>query len=398
MKVCQVSCRMNIDDTRQSRIRDAIGASGSLVVPIMTTARSQGDQAGQYGSSCVILPGTPDIFYKPNFFHLAYALSRRTANLVRAFAAVVRARPNVVHCIEPDSWLIGLIAKCLYGSALIIDFEEMYEERGRSLPGLMGKALKRLLLRWEEFAFRYADAVIHVSENRKSAYKAMATKRTLVVSHYANLSDFELTPQLRPQELKGKFVILHAGALRGEYASHELLRALEQAEARIPNLICVALGGLVPDDSACIELANQLKERGKLILKPQIPFEQVIQYMKMADVGLSLVLPRNRNLQLAFPRKFFEYLAAGLPVIASDVPDIRDAVERGECGLLVDAREPDQIASAIIQFAQRPQLRAMMAGNAAVISRALFNWRAEAEKLTSLYIELKLSCAEQSVL
>ena len=132
---------------------------------------------------------------------------------MKAFVAAVRSRPDAVHCIEPDSWFIGMFIKRFYGAAFIVDFEEMYEERGRVLPGFLRAGFKYLLRGCERIAFRYADAVIHVSENRKAAYAAMPSKRILVVSHYANPKDFEASAELRPPELQGKFIALHAGAL-----------------------------------------------------------------------------------------------------------------------------------------------------------------------------------------
>jgi glycosyltransferase involved in cell wall biosynthesis len=391
MKVCQISCRMNIDDSRQTRVRDAIIASGAHVVSIMTTPRAVSHHWEGTSNSRVILPRTPDIFHKGTVSYLIPALWSRLRNFVKAFAAAVRAGPDAVHCIEPDSWLIGMFLKCFYGAAFIVDFEEMYEERGRVLPRPLRTTFKYLLQSCERIAFRYADAVIHVSENRKAAYAAMPVKRAIVVSHYASSKDFEVQADLRPPELEGKLIALHAGALRDDYAGRELLFALKQASESVSRLVGVVLGGIAHHDSAYADLVQEMTQDGRLVLKPHLSFAQVVQHMKMSDIGLSLILPLDRNLQLAFPRKLFEYLAAGLPVIASEAPDIRDVVERCRCGLLVDARKPQQIADAIIKLAQNCALRKSMAENAAKAARTAYDWQAQAAKVSTLYRELALS-------
>jgi hypothetical protein len=388
MKVCQISCRMNIDDTRQTRVRDAIIASGAEVTSIMTAPRGVTHQWERGRFSCVILPRTPDIFYKATFSHLVPALWSRFRNFVKAFTAAVRSRPDVVHCVEPDSWVIAMFIKCFFGASYIIDFEETYEDTGHRLPRFLGITLKRFLQILERIAFHYAEAVIYPSEYRKKMYAAIPAKRTFVVSNFANPKHFEVEADSRPAELRDKFIVLHAGALKADYAGHELLLAIRLASKSVPGLVCVVLGGMAHQDPAYTDLLMELTEHGTLFLKPQLSFAQVIQYMKMSDVGLSLVLPLNLGLQLACPRKLFEYMAAGLPVIASDAPDIRDAVERSKCGLLVDARKPEEISDAIIKLAENFALRKTMAKNSARMARAAYDWRTQAEKLTTFYRQL----------
>lgn len=396
MKVCQISCRMNVDDTRQSRVREAILASGVQVISIMTLPRCRSTQGEGARSSDILLPRPPGIFSRLTVWAVVRALWFRFRNLRKALVAVLRIRPDVIHCIEPDSWLIGVLMKRFCGAAYVVDFEEMYSTRGTPLPRFLHVPLQHLLENWERVVLRYADAVIHVSENRKAAYAAIPAKRTLVVSHYANLKDFEIQSYSRPPQLQGKFTVLHAGALRVQYAGREMLLAIQQASRRVPGLVCLVLGGIDQFDLAYLDLVKEMIRLGTLVLKPHVPFSEVVQHMKMADVGLSLVLPTDRNLQLAFPRKLFEYLAAGLPVVASDVPDIRDTLSRYHCGLLVDARKPLEIAEGIVALADDCVLRKGMADNAANAARAALNWQAQADKLTAFYRELALATDARS--
>ena len=90
----------------------------------------------------------------------------------------------------------------------------------------------------------------------------------------------------------------------------------------------------------------------------------------------------------ALPIKLFEYMAAGMPVIASDFPVWREIVDDAGCGLLVDPRDPAAIAAAVNELmADEPRMRALgESGKQAVLNK--YSWAAEADKLVKLYATL----------
>lgn len=106
-----------------------------------------------------------------------------------------------------------------------------------------------------------------------------------------------------------------------------------------------------------------------------------------ARVGLVLFHPEPNHVE-AMPNKLFEYMSAGLPVIASNFPLWRSIVEEAECGLLVDPLDSGAIAQAIDWMLAHPEEAEAMGRRGRIAVEERYNWDREAEKLVNLYRRL----------
>jgi glycosyltransferase involved in cell wall biosynthesis len=141
------------------------------------------------------------------------------------------------------------------------------------------------------------------------------------------------------------------------------------------------------------ECAATVRERAKHVNLPvrisgqRLVPEEAWRMTARCHVGLAVLrgIPNNYAIQ---PTKFFEYMALGMPVIASNYPTYRAVIEEHSCGLCVDPDVPDQLADAIEWVMDHPSEAAEMGrrGREAVMGE--FNWEREAGKLLRLYEEL----------
>ena len=90
----------------------------------------------------------------------------------------------------------------------------------------------------------------------------------------------------------------------------------------------------------------------------------------------------------ALPIKMFEYMAAGIPVIASNFPLWESIVARHQCGLCVDPDDVNAIAGAIVRLTSAPNEAKAMGENGRLAALTIYNWRAEETKLIAFYAEL----------
>ena len=87
----------------------------------------------------------------------------------------------------------------------------------------------------------------------------------------------------------------------------------------------------------------------------------------------------------AQPNKMFEYMSAGIPVIASHFPLWREIIEDNQCGLLVDPLNPEAIANAIDYLINNPQEARSMGQNGRRAVEEKYNWTIEQQKLLEFY-------------
>ncbi len=115
--------------------------------------------------------------------------------------------------------------------------------------------------------------------------------------------------------------------------------------------------------------------------------DSVLRLLGASRIGLAVLHPEPNYLK-GHPTKLFEYMAAGIPVVASDFPLWRGIVEGAGCGLLVDPLDVRSMASAIERLLRHPEEADAMGkrGREAVEKR--YNWSIEEGKLLDFYHRL----------
>lgn len=172
-------------------------------------------------------------------------------------------------------------------------------------------------------------------------------------------------------------------------------REMSEAVSLLGEQINLAVAGRFASDSLqteCINLAgNHLKNCGFLD-RPALR-----DLFAESLAGLVLFHPLGNHVR-AQPNKLFEYMSAGLPVIASDFPLWRSIVDEAGCGLLVDPLDPHCIAKAMQWIIEHPIEAAEMGNRGRVAVLEKYNWETEFPKLLAFYEKInytmkRTSCA-----
>jgi glycosyltransferase involved in cell wall biosynthesis len=303
----------------------------------------------------------------------AYRLLRTLSYYRRGIAAMRVLRPRIVHCNDYNTMWIGVAAKLLLGSAVIYDSHELWADRnGRSEP-------RWWLLACEALFLRVADRNLATSPGHaEEIARRHRVAQPLVVRNIAEQpAGHGVRDGSPPREPS---TIVYVGAVTGG-------RGLEQAIAALPHAAGVELRILGPGRGEYREglaaLAAQEDVSERVRIEPAVPPQRVVEEIAGAAAGLALIQPCCLSYSLSLPNKLFEYIVAGLPVLASDVPTIAAFVERTGTGLVVAGGDPRAIGRAMLAIVKprcNQRLRVAVGDATAGLS-----WEREAESLKRAY-------------
>lgn len=312
---------------------------------------------------------------------------RWAAGYAGTFAYWARA---ALHRLPPaDVWhghdLLGLLAgwalQRAHGGALVHDSHELFLEAGSAarLPG----PVRALLRGVEARASRAADEVITVNGAIAAELRERYHVDPVVVMNCPWLQPPPARLVLRERlGLAGRPVVIHHGVLGPGRGIDKLIEAIPH----IPADAAVVLLGRGPLAGEFARLAAEPACRGRLYVVPPVPIAEVPSWIGDADVGAIPFQAVDRNNVLATPNKLFEYLAAGIPMIVSDFPELRRIVTETGAGLAVDTTSPRSLAAAITDLLEEPpDRRASRRASAQRAFETTYNWQAQAEGLLAAY-------------
>ncbi|MEM2001434.1 MAG: glycosyltransferase [Candidatus Methanomethylicaceae archaeon] len=389
IKVCFASCVENIQNIRTTRLLRTIADYGCVVVAITPGSISNLEKDYPFVHYPLPVPSTY-FWYESGLLNTLRALVYRLRN---AFLLAVRlglVKPNLIICREPDAWLVAILTKLWLRCKVVVELREVYDDRAYAFPKVLRGYISQLLRTFMRWLSRFTDEIIHVSTERQQVY-CYLHKPGIVIGQYPELRLFSPPASHRKLDSDRTIItVIHAGPLRPTYASKQLLEAMTLAIEELSSVRLVVLGGIYDKAGNVKEIVEFLKSRGILEIVEPIPFLEVVKWLYRSHIGINLVLPVDRTHYWAAPQKLYEYLAAGLPVVAADVPPIRRVVSKYACGLLVDPFSPQEIAKAIIQLAQDKDLRHRMGQNSRQAAETEFNWEREQIKWYKVLISLQI--------
>jgi glycosyltransferase involved in cell wall biosynthesis len=299
-----------------------------------------------------------------------------TMTSLRMLRAALATRAEICHFHDPELIPVGLALRAA-GRRVIYDVHEDVPRQILYKPYLP-KPARRVVgagVGLLEGAGRRAfDGIVAATPRIATRF---AADTTAVVQNFPLLS--ELSGELGPPYAERERHVVYIGRVTPEIGAREMVRAA--AAVATPGARFTIAGPIARSLEA--ELAEATST-----LPIETPGWQdrnrVAELLGSARVGLVLFHPVGNYVE-AYPTKMFEYMAAGLPVVASDFPLWRTIVDEAGCGLLVDPLDPAQIAAAIDRLLADPdEARAMgERGREAVMTR--FNWGTEERKLLDLY-------------
>lgn len=170
---------------------------------------------------------------------------------------------------------------------------------------------------------------------------------------------------------------------QGGFLTENGLREQIEAAADFSRAALVLIGD-GPSEAALRDQVARAGLEDRVYFMPRVPFHQLHAYTCSADLGLCLIKGAGKSFYYSMPNKLFEYLIAGLPVLASDFPEMRRVVADTGAGEVVDPEDVTAIRCSVEGLLGNAPRRRQYAAAARRAARR-YNWEREAHHLTELY-------------
>ncbi len=309
--------------------------------------------------------------YKHLFFNL------------KALAVLWRRPADVIHCFNLDTILAGLTVAKLRRRKVTLDLCEPNYYMYWSKKQLF---LAEIIGRIEQITSRLYDRVFVHNLYQMRKYQSWGYDGVVQISSVPDRKMILENLEERKAEKRDKVVIGRIGMVYPTGGIEETVEAFKLLVER-GNPVKLLIAGKVREDweETFRKLIDPIREHVEVTGKFDIS-EMPSLYRKIdLSVQLHQRTPWFKNIT---PTKLFESLGNGVPVVASDIGDYRELIDRYPCGVVVDETDPTDICEKIEGLLKEPGTIQEMAAQGLDLVHKEYSWPVMAERLNKAYDEL----------
>lgn len=279
---------------------------------------------------------------------------------------------SVVHFHDPEFLPYGRKLK-RRGKQVIYDAHEDVPRQLLTkdyIPGFLRRLIAWIFEKYENFIVKRLTYVVTATPHiRDRFYK--------INKNCMDIRNFPLGDIKSGNWENKRKEVIYIGGIFEVRGIRELVDSLSHCDARL------SLAGIFSPES----LKNEIETMNgwKYVdFHGYVGKEKIYELLSFAMAGIVTLYPIKSYME-SLPVKMFEYMAAGIPVIASDFKLWKEIIMENECGICVDPKDIHQIADAIKYITDNKDIAKRMGENGRKAVERYYNWKAEEEKLFNIY-------------
>lgn len=300
---------------------------------------------------------------------------------LRLFFRLLFLKSDLVYANDLDTLLPNYLISKIKRIPLIYDSHELFCE----VPELQNSYLKRKL--WLALERKIVSKLKYAVTVNESIADVLFTQYQVPFTVVRNIAqvDLEFKPKTRSElnlPLNKKIVLLQGAGINIDRGAEELIEAMRYVNGVL--LLIIGSGDVWEILKQKITEFN-LNEKVQLIEK--LPKTQLMHYTYNADLGLSIDKNTNLNYFFSLPNKIFDYIHAGVPILASRLPEIEKVITQYAIGSFIENHEPAHIAEKINALLNSENYQDYKKNTRK--AKLDLNWDTEKQKLMSLLLSVK---------
>ena len=313
-------------------------------------------------------------FEKGPLFYASYNL--------RLFFYLLFEKADIYLSNDLDTLLANYIVSKIKNVRLVYDSHEYFTE----VPELIRRPfIRSIWLKIERWIFPKLSSVMTVNDSIATIYSSKYNVPVKVVRNLPFNVDLS-KPVMNKKEWgisEGEKIFLFQGAgINVDRGAEESINAISM----VPHAILVFIGsGDVIQKLKSKVISESIQ--GKVFFIPKQPFSELICFTRMADFGLTLDKNTNLNYKYSLPNKLFDYIQARLPVLATDLPEVKNIINKYDIGLITPSGDPRMLAEKMIEMMSDSDRLARWRKNINLAAIELC-WENEKQKLLEVFTDV----------
>ena len=273
-------------------------------------------------------------FEKGPLFYAEYNL--------RLFFYLLFNPADILVANDLDTLLANYLAAKIKRSELVHDSHEYYtgvpELEGRNFAKKFWKNIERKIFPKLKHIYTVNDSIAALYNNEYGVEASVVRNFPLLIENRNKFPKSKKELNI-PEDKK---IILYQGSVNVDRGLVEAVEAMQYVNNAV--LLVVGDGDILDEVKA---KAQKLDLDKKIIFKKRIPFEELWNYTSHADIGISLDKDTNINYHFSLPNKIFDFVHAKVPVLASNLVEIKKIFTTYEIGTMIESHDSKHIAEKI---------------------------------------------------